>query len=315
MKFKNIFFILTIGILILLVIYLANNRQNHNTYPIETSPHISDTIRKSLKPLPTLDNFRDNKNDNIAPTPSAPPSKNENNGKTWTPITGQEVSESSFIEDLNSDILTSVAENLQSLTEEIAKKQAENPDYVLRGEWVNFSHSKQYLSVLDLGIKAVKPLYYILCKSNEAGLYEYLISSAINDIIGLDISSSNSKKIGSANKFNLSNESQESWSDAVEFRNLYNETVKQSITNFNIILDGAGSEGDKMTQIYNIGTFAIPLLLNEVDAPKKRISTETIYEGIKYLVQTYTKEDVPKDIEIWKTQNENYYRNLLNIMK
>ena len=233
MKHKKLVFVIIFCIFILFAIYLVTKKPYYHFHPTGNSPHISATT--TLDPLPTSVKTNDEQI-----STSIPPSKDIKIQK-WSPIRDTKISESEFIEDLDSDILANVAKELQSLTTEITKKQDENPEYVLRGEWVNFSHSKQYLSVLDLGIKAVKPLYYILYKSNEAGLYEYLISSAINDITRLTNSISNQNKIGIVDYYSLSNGNEELWSDSNEFRALYNQSIKQNITNFNKILDGIDS--------------------------------------------------------------------------
>lgn len=105
--------------------------------------------------------------------------------ETITIITIDEMDEKTFIENLDIDTLNTVAKKIQELTDEIVKKQAETPESVIKGEWVtDFRNSEQYQYVLDFGVKAIKPMYYILYKSEQAGLYEYILSSAMNDIIG-----------------------------------------------------------------------------------------------------------------------------------
>lgn len=104
-------------------------------------------------------------------------------------IAVDEMDEETFIEDFDTDMLTTVAEKLQEVTDEIVRKQTADPESVIRGEWVtDFRNSEQYHYVINQGVKAIKPMYYILYKSDQAGLYEYIISSAIYDIIGCDFS-------------------------------------------------------------------------------------------------------------------------------
>ena len=52
----------------------------------------------------------------------------------------------------------------------------------------------------------------------------------------------------------------------------------------------------------------------EIDSPKKRISEDSIYEGIKYIIKTYTEEDEPEDMECWISENESDYKDLLTIL-
>lgn len=200
----------------------------------------------------------ENNNTSTADVPSLP--KQE---KDRIIITIDEMDEENFIEHLDTDILTTVAEKLQEEVDEIVRKEAADPGAAFRSEWVlDFRISEQYHYVINQGVKAVKPMYYILYKSNQAGLYEYLISAAIYEIIGYD----------------FSNDKGYQWADAFEFREQYNACVKESITQFYSILDDTSmNQTDKIDKITNLGIFVIAPLLNELDYENSELDKNTIY--------------------------------------
>jgi hypothetical protein len=215
-------------------------------------------------------------------------------------ITVEEMDEETFIEQLDTDILTTVAEKLQEVTDEIGRKQAADPESVLRGDWVtDYSNSEQYHYVINLGVKAVKPMYYILYKSNQAGLYEYIISSAIYDIIGYD----------------FSNDKGYQWATAFEFREQYNACVKESISQFYSILDDTSiNETDKIDKIANLGIFVIAPLLNELDYNNSELDENIIYTILGEILNTSFNNDVSEDINTWRNANEKYYRDIIEIL-
>jgi hypothetical protein len=215
-------------------------------------------------------------------------------------ITAEEMDEETFIEDLDIDILTTVAEKLQEVTDEIVRKQAADPESVLRGDWVtDYSNSEQYHYVINQGVKAVKPMYYILYKSNQAGLYEFIISSAIYDIIGYD----------------FSNDKGYLWATAFEFREQYNACVKESISQFYSILDDTSiNETDKIDKIANLGIFVIAPLLNELDYKNSELDENIIYTILGEILNTSFNNEVFEDINTWRKANEKYYRDIIEIL-
>jgi hypothetical protein len=215
-------------------------------------------------------------------------------------ITVEEMDEETFIEQLDTDMLTTVAEKLQEVTDEIVRKQAADPESVLRGDWVtDYSNSEQYHYVINQGVKAVKPMYYILYKSNQAGLYEFIISSAIYDIIGYD----------------FSNDKGYLWATAFEFREQYNACVKESISQFYSILDDTSmNETDKIDKIANLGIFVIAPLLNELDYKNSELDPNMIYTILGKITNTSFNNDVSEDINTWRNENETYYRDIIEIL-
>jgi hypothetical protein len=215
-------------------------------------------------------------------------------------ITIEEMDEETFREDLDTDILTTVAEKLQEVTDEIVRKQAADPESVLRGDWVtDYSNSEQYHYVINQGVKAVKPMYYILYKSNQAGLYEFIISSAIYDIIGYD----------------FSNDKGYLWATAFEFREQYNACVKESISQFYSILDDTSiNETDKIDKIANLGIFVIAPLLNELDYKNSELDKNIIYTILGGIINTSFNNEVFEDINTWRKANEKYYQDIIEIL-
>lgn len=64
--------------------------------------------------------------------------------------------------------------------------------YWLTGQWYNdIMQSKQYNNVISLGKKAMKPLFLIVYKSPEAGMYEWTCSKALTKLSKFDFSNEN----------------------------------------------------------------------------------------------------------------------------
>ena len=106
--------------------------------------------------------------------------------ENWTGlIPGKDaaIDEDAFVSDLDSAKLEEIASKLQKLVTDISAKQEQDPDSVLRGDWTNdVVNSDEYQSVLSLSQHALKPLYYIIYKSKNQGLYEYICAMALEKI-------------------------------------------------------------------------------------------------------------------------------------
>lgn len=282
MSFKRkCIIILSIALITLLTISSCNNSLSSDLRETEDfSSHIESTEHNNIST-------------DIAP--SLP-----NQEKERIIITVDELDEETFIEHLDIDILTTVAEKLQEVTDEIVRKQAADPESVIKGEWVtDFRNSEQYQYVIDQGVKVVKPLYYILYKSNQAGLYEYIISSAIYDIIGYDFSDNKDYQ----------------WANAYEFREKYNVYVKESISQFYIILDDESiNQTDKINKITDLGIFVIAPLLNELDYTNSELDNDTIYTILGKIINTSFDNEGFESINTWRGTNEKYYWYIIEIL-
>ena len=130
-------------------------------------------------------------------TPSEPikSTKAENNEINWDEITSTGVDEQKLIENTNTDDLEKIATLLQNLTSEIGEKEREDYQFVFEAKWYQYTlDSEQFNQVLDMGNKALKPLYLIIYKSPNQGLYEYICCMAIQKITNLEIGDWNNSK-------------------------------------------------------------------------------------------------------------------------
>ena len=152
-----------------------------------------------------------------APEPTPPDSAEEQTPPqdavaTWEEITPDGVDEELLADNIDAAVLERIASEFQTLCEEIAAKEEADPDYVLRGGWVqDIPVSRQYLSVISLGDSAMKPLYLIVYKSENQGLYEYICCLALEELSGYD----------------LVNEYGDKWSASKEFLTMFNKAVTE----------------------------------------------------------------------------------------
>ena len=112
---------------------------------------------------------------------------------TWDEI-GEDgaVDEALLIGNIDEETLTYVARQLQDLCAEIGEKGERDKTYWLTGQWyTDATGSGQYANVVSLGEKAEKPLFLIIYKSENAGMYEWVCSKALEEISGLDFSEEN----------------------------------------------------------------------------------------------------------------------------
>ena len=101
----------------------------------------------------------------------------------WTEISVNDVNEELFLKNMDIEALTFIAEELQTLANQITEKQRKDPDSILRGDWIHdIAESEHYQNVIDMGNRAVKPLYYIVYKSEKTGLYEWMCSLALEKL-------------------------------------------------------------------------------------------------------------------------------------
>jgi hypothetical protein len=107
----------------------------------------------------------------------------------WIEISTNGVDEDAFWENLDKNLLTEIATEFQGLIDEIQQKQIEDPESVFRGEWfTDVIGSDRYIKVVNMGSEAMKPLYWIIYKSDNQGLYEYVCSMALEELSGYDFS-------------------------------------------------------------------------------------------------------------------------------
>lgn len=111
----------------------------------------------------------------------------DNQAMTWEEITKDGVDEQELLNNINMDVLEEIAELFQTLDQEITEKERVSPEYVLRGDWAkDVIESEQYNTVISMGNEAVKPLYWIIYKSDSQGRYEYICALALDELSGFD---------------------------------------------------------------------------------------------------------------------------------
>lgn len=116
----------------------------------------------------------------------------ETNVIEWLGISEDGVDEDAFLENLDVELLKEIAAEFQALVEEVQQKQIEDPESVLRGEWyTDIIESDKYIKVVNMGDEAMKPLYWIIYKSDNQGLYEYICCMALEELSGYDFTDDN----------------------------------------------------------------------------------------------------------------------------
>ena len=113
------------------------------------------------------------------------------NKLTWDEITDDQ------------EILTEIATELQTLIEEEDEEERRNPEIVITEGWTRVFQTERYQKVVNIGTPAIKPLYLILYKSPNAGMYEYICAKALYDISGYDFE----------------------WATSIEFLKKFNEKI------------------------------------------------------------------------------------------
>ena len=116
--------------------------------------------------------------------PEEPPEREESSSLDWPEITDEGVDEALFLEHLDIETLEAVASELQTLVDEEVEAERENPELVITEGWVRVFESDRYKKVLGMGEAAMKPLYWIIYKSPEAGMYEYICAAALAELSG-----------------------------------------------------------------------------------------------------------------------------------
>lgn len=104
----------------------------------------------------------------------------------WDEITANGIDENIFLENLNKDDLKYIATEFQTLVQEESEAERTNPEIVLAEGWVRVFNSERYKNVINMGSSAMKPLYWIIYKSENAGMYEYICATALSELYGFD---------------------------------------------------------------------------------------------------------------------------------
>lgn len=122
------------------------------------------------------------------------PTLNENDDVfSWNEITVHGVDEQLLINNIDINMLETIAFELQNLVAEEMAEEKEDPQIVITEGWYRIFKKARYKKIIDIGQPAMKPLYFIIYKSDNSGAYEYVCAKALYDLSGFDYDWINSK--------------------------------------------------------------------------------------------------------------------------
>lgn len=105
---------------------------------------------------------------------------------TWEEITANGVNEELLLQNIDIDVLNEIGSELQTLVNEAYEEERANPEIIVTEGWARILEYDRFKKVVDIGIPAMKPLYLIIYKSQNRGVYEYLCAYALYQISGYD---------------------------------------------------------------------------------------------------------------------------------
>lgn len=161
--------IIGMSILIMLLVVACGN---------EVTDNLSDDIDNPTQSQQTTNDHTETITEN----------KEDSEALAWPEITEDGVNEQLFMENLDIELLETIAGEIQTIVKEEAEAERENPNLVLDEGWIRVFQTERYKNVLNIGEDAMKPLYWIIYKSPNAGMYEYICATALYEISGYDFS-------------------------------------------------------------------------------------------------------------------------------
>lgn len=105
---------------------------------------------------------------------------------TWKEITENGVNEELLLKNIDIDILNEVSSELQTLVNEAYEEDRANPEIIFTEGWARILEYDRFKKLVDIEDSAMKPLYLIIYKSQNRGIYEYLCAYALYKISGYD---------------------------------------------------------------------------------------------------------------------------------
>lgn len=112
---------------------------------------------------------------------------------SWNEITVDGVDEQLLINNMDINMLETIAFELQTLVEEETAEEKEDPQIVITEGWYRIFKKERYKKIIDIGQPAMKPLYFIIYKSPNSGAYEYVCAKALYDLSEFNYDWINSK--------------------------------------------------------------------------------------------------------------------------
>ncbi len=177
-----------IGIVSFLFIITSCNHKDVGDISVDTTQQVEETNNQHIELQDTI----------------------ETDSLSWLEITEDGVNEELFFENLDAEVLEAVATELQTLVEEEAEAEQANPEILITDGWTRVFNSQQYQKVLNMGESAMKPLYWIIYKSQNEGMYEYICATALYELSGYDFTNED----GSL-----------TWNNSKEFLERFNERI------------------------------------------------------------------------------------------
>ena len=188
--------------------------------------------------------------------------------------------------------LNSINDNMNRLMSEIEKEMRADPKIAMLGSPIDFiRNSSSYKNIINLGLNAVKPLYDKLYESHDAGLYEYILALAIEEITQEEF-------IYNANY---------GWKNSLEFRLCYETKVEKIINNENL------SNEEKIAKFKEQGIFAVPFLIDEYNNINSKVSKEVIEIAIKDIAIKYNIFNNNEKSSDFINKNKDLFNSLVDL--
>ena len=111
---------------------------------------------------------------------------NKQNEIKWEEITEDGINEELLLQNIDVDILNQIGSELQTLVNEAYAEERANPEIIVTEGWARILEYDRFKRVVNIGVPAMKPLYLIIYKSSNRGVYEYLCAYALYQISGYE---------------------------------------------------------------------------------------------------------------------------------
>lgn len=183
--------------------------------------------------------------------------------------------------------------NMDLLMKDINVKIQEKEDMAYSSNPYDYiEKNESYKNIKELKIKALPLLANKIEQSDEAGLEEYIMAIAIQDISGIDVSS-------------LEGE----WSDGQEFLREYKAFLRGVKDNVNVIMTSETlTEDEKMEELSKMGIYALPYIDEKSikEESSKVIKTAKNVIKSEYVEVTNLPNITNTDIEVIKQLVDSY---------
>lgn len=105
------------------------------------------------------------------------------NQKTDNTVNTQSSSESTDAsESIDTETLETIAAELQAMCDEVIEEEQQNPEIMFTEGFPRVFEKERYKKVIGMCDIAMKPLYLIIYKSENSGMYEYICARALYDL-------------------------------------------------------------------------------------------------------------------------------------